>query len=92
MSSRNNDLQRYFEIQREIEALEAEKDELRQKLILIGNHSTADFLCTVTLQERRQLPGIGTLEKIEDIWTQIEPFITVKEVKMLKVQPKGKVV
>jgi hypothetical protein len=91
--SRNDDLKRYTELQLQIQidALESEREILRSKLLAVGNHVTSDFLCTVTVQERRQLPGIKTLESHADIWGLVAPLVTVREVLMVKVQPKGRI-
>jgi hypothetical protein len=87
--SRNDDLKRYTDILGEIQKLEAEKEILREKLLSLGNHATTDFICTVTIQERRQVPGIAKLQE-SPAWAIIEPMVTIKEVPMVKVQPKGR--
>lgn len=63
MSQRNENLRRYLTLSEQVKAMEEERREIRDRLVKIGTHTTADFECRVEQQDRRTLPSLATLER-----------------------------
>ena len=81
----------YFEIQAQIEVLQARKDALRDELIAKGTHSEKGYVCVVTHQSRRSL-SLSSIEKFDPrfiLTLDQAGLIKTNEVSIVKVSKKG---